>query len=328
MLNVAIVAGGDSGEYEISMKSGKMVELSLDYEKFRPFLVEIRKAEWVYRVENKKFRVDKNDFSLTIGKKKILFDVVFNAIHGTPGENGRLTGYFEMLGIPVTSGDATNAALTFNKAFCKDVVARHGILTARSVRVFKGDPKAGKYITDNLTFPLFVKPNNGGSSVGMSKVNFRKEMNAALEKAFREDDELIVEEFVKGRELTCGVYRAAGKVIPLPVTEIISKKEFFDYEAKYNAKLSDEVVPAHVPSSVSGKCREISAHLYEKLCCRGIVRFDFIYSGNKFYFLEVNTVPGLTAESIVPKMLKAAGIELKSFYSMLIAEALQSKILG
>jgi D-alanine-D-alanine ligase len=322
MLNVAIVAGGDSGEYPISMKSGRQVELSLDYEKYRPYLIEIRKTGWIYKIESKSFAVDKNDFSLTIGNKKIKFDIVFVAIHGTPGENGRLQGYFEMLGIPFTSGDATNTAITFNKAYCKDVVRSHGYRMAKSIRLTVSMKDARKLILDNLSFPLFVKPNNGGSSVGMSKVNAKEQLNAALQKAFHEDNEILVEEFIRGRELTCGVFRKKGKITPLPVTEIISKKEFFDYEAKYDSSLSEEVVPALVPERVSEECRRISSELYDLLNCRGIVRFDYIFTGKEFYFLEVNTVPGMTGESIVPKMVRAAGMNLRQFFSLLIEESL------
>ncbi|MCX6281896.1 MAG: D-alanine--D-alanine ligase [Bacteroidetes bacterium] len=307
MYNIAIVAGGDSGEYGISMKSGKQVELNMDLGKFRPFLIEIRGAKWNYKIGTKSFPIDKNDFSLTIGKRKIRFDAVFVAIHGTPGEDGRLQGYFDMLGIKYTSCGLTTSALSFNKSFCKDVVAGYGVDVARSVHFYIGDKEALGTVTKKLKLPVFVKPNCGGSSVGMSKVNHKKDLKKALELAFKEDNEIIVEEFIKGRELTCGVIRSQGKIIPFPVTEIISKKEFFDFEAKYQRGMAEEVVPAEVPLNVSDKCREISLNLFRKLNCRGIVRFDYIFTGKKFYFLEVNTVPGITSASIVPKMAKAYG---------------------
>jgi len=322
MLNVAIVAGGDSGEYNISVKSGKQVELFIDRDIFRPYLIIIRGNQWYCRAGFKKFPVNKGDFSLTNGLQKIRFDVVFNAIHGTPGENGRLQGYFDLLGIPYTSSGVTTAALTFNKAYCKDVVAAAGILTARSVHMIGGYEGMEKEIIDRLKFPLFVKPNNGGSSVGMSKVGDPAELPEALDLALKEDREILVEEFVKGRELTCGVLQVNGEVTALPVTEIIPRKEYFDFEAKYKKGMSEEVVPAAIPEDVSEKCRAISKRLYRKLNCRGVVRFDYIFDGSEFYFLEVNTVPGLTAASIVPKMARAHGWTFTELITLLIQESL------
>jgi D-alanine-D-alanine ligase len=320
MYNIAIVAGGNSGEYDISMKSGRQVELYMDFGIFRPFLIEIKGTKWQYKLESKAFPIDKNDFTLTIGKRKVRFDAVFNAIHGTPGEDGRLQGYFDMLGIPYTSCGVTTSALSFNKSFCKDVVAHYGIDVARHVHLYKGDKGGEALVEKKLALPVFVKPNNGGSSVGMSKVNYKKDLKAALEKAFREDDEILVEEFIGGRELTCGVIKSGGEIIAFPVTEIISKKEFFDFEAKYQPGMADEVVPAKIPVKVSEKCREISMYLFNRLNCKGIVRFDYIFTGKKFYFLEVNTVPGITSASIVPKMAKAYGWSYTELITNLLNE--------
>jgi len=323
MRNIAIVAGGDSGEYGISVKSGTQVELNMDRNKFRPYLILIRGKRWICRMDRKEFPVDKNDFSLTFGRKKITFDVVFNAIHGTPGENGKLQGYFDLLGIPYTSCDVATSALSFHKNFCKQVVASYGITTAKSVHLFANQPNKRAIILQNLSLPVFVKPNNGGSSVGMSKVNKKSDLEKAMEKAFREDDEILVEEFIGGRELTCGVIRSKGKIIAFPVTEIIPKNEFFDYEAKYKSGMSDEVVPANVSNSVSKKCQAISVDLFQRLNCKGFVRFDYIYDNKRFYFLEVNTVPGLTAASIVPKMAKAHGWTFTELITRLIDEAVK-----
>ena len=320
MYNIAIVAGGNSGEYGISMKSGKQVELNMDLGKFRPFLIEIRGTKWNYKLERKSFPIDTNDFSLTIGKRKIKFDAVFNAIHGTPGEDGRLQGYFDMLGIPYTSSGVTTSALSFNKTFCKDVVSCYGADIAGHVHLNKGEKGAEAAVLRKLTMPVFVKPNNGGSSVGMSKVKHKKDLKAALEKAFHEDDEILVEEYIKGRELTCGVIRIKGKIIAFPVTEIISQKEFFDYEAKYQAGMASEIVPAEIPGKVSDACQEISVKLFSKLNCKGIVRFDYILNKKKFYFLEVNTVPGITSASIVPKMAKAYGWSYSDLITNLLNE--------
>ncbi len=322
MLNIAIVAGGDSGEYGISIKSGKQVELYIDRDKFCPFLVEFRGKNWNYRIGLKKFPINKNDFSLTIGKRKIRFDAVFDAIHGTPGENGKLQGYLDMLGIPYTSCNLTTSALTFNKSFCKDVVASFGILTAKSMHLFKGGNLDEKLILDQLSLPVFVKPNNGGSSVGMSKVSHEKELAPALAKAFHEDPEILIEEFIRGRELTCGVFRSEGMIITFPVAEIIPKKEYFDYEAKYIKGMAEEVIPAKISTRETDRCQNISRLLYEKLNCKGVVRFDYIFNGNDFYFLEVNTVPGLTEASIVPNMVRAYGWNFTELITRLIQEVI------
>lgn len=318
MKNIAILAGGDSGEYSISVKSGRQVELNIDRTVYRPFLILIRGKRWEYRVGEKSFPIDKNDFSLMIGRRKVRFDMVFNAIHGTPGENGKILGYFDLLGIPYTSCDVTTSALTFNKSFCKDVVARCGVKTARSRHLTEFDNHLAGELLRELSLPLFVKPNNGGSSVGMSKVNEKEELSPALELAFREDREVLVEEFIKGRELTCGVILTGGETISLPVTEIIPKKEYFDYEAKYKKGMADEVVPANIPDDVSDECRRISEDLFRKLNCRGVVRFDYIFDGKDFYFLEVNTVPGLTKASIVPNMARAHGWSFTELITRLI----------
>ena len=320
MLNVAIVAGGDSGEYEISVRSARQVELNLDRTRFIPYLIEIRKDKWICCSEGNDISIDKNDFSLPFRNSKIRFDVVFNAIHGNPGENGKLQGYFDMLGIPYTSCDVTTSALTFNKSFCKKVVNSFGTLTAKSVHLFRYQNDIRTAILDSLVLPVFIKPNNGGSSVGMSKVNKPEDLEDALLKAFREDEEILVEEFIEGSELTCGVLRSEGEIIAFPVTEIISGKEFFDYEAKYQAGLAREVVPADIPPGVSDECRNLSRFLYEKLNCKGVVRFDYIYNTAGFHFLEVNTVPGLSEQSIIPKMVRAYGWTVQELFTKMIGE--------
>jgi D-alanine-D-alanine ligase len=324
MLNIAIIAGGDSGEYEISMLSGRQVELQLDKEKFKPFLIEIRGDHWNWLQDDQAIPVNKNDFTFKAGGRLIKPDVVFNAIHGSPGENGKIQGYFDMLEIPYTSCDVTTSALTFNKAFCKNVVGSFGIRIAKSMHLFSHQSKSAIHILGELSLPVFVKPNNGGSSVGMSKVSQKKDLEHALHKAFHEDDEVIVEEFIPGRELTCGVVKSKGQIIAFPVTEIISKKEYFDYEAKYQEGLSQEVVPAEIPPEVSGECQQISKFLFKELNCKGVVRFDYILNGDQFYFLEVNTVPGLTAQSIVPKMAKAHGWSMTELFTKLIEDSLGS----
>ncbi len=322
MLNIAIISGGDSGEYEVSVKSGRQVEKHLDRSKFKPFLISVKGPDWVYYLDDREIRVDKNDFSLALPEGKITFDLVFNAIHGTPGEDGKMLGYFDILGIPYSSSDVTTSALTFNKSYCKKVVESCCVNTARSVHLFRNSENPLSLIWENISIPCFVKPNNGGSSVGMSKVNTPDELEPAIEKAFHEDHEILVEEFIKGRELTCGVLRTEGKIVALPVTEIISKKEFFNFEAKYQDGLAQEVVPAEVPESVSDEVKVLSARLYEKLNCKGVVRFDYILRNKDLFFLEVNTVPGLSEQSIVPKMARAHGWSMTELFTRLIDEAL------
>jgi len=322
MLNVAIVCGGDSGEFDVSMKSGGQVFQHLDREKFMPYRVIISRKGWFCSIDGVDVEVDKDHFTFLHNGKTIKPDIVFNAIHGTPGEDGKLQGYFDMIGIPYTSSGVTTSSLTFNKSFCKRVVASMGVKTANSVHLFRHTQDPVYAVWEEIAFPCFVKPNNGGSSVGMSKVNKAEELEAALQRAFHEDDEVLVEDFIRGRELTCGVIRSEGEVIAFPVTEIISKTDFFDYEAKYKEGLAEEVVPANIEEDVAEKCRNISKDLYGTLNCRGVVRFDYIYSNYEFYFLEVNTVPGLSEQSIIPKMARAHGWTMTELFSRMIEDCL------
>lgn len=322
---VAIIAGGDSGEYTISIKSGEIVEKTLDLNKYEPYLIKIEGKDWYYEESGNKIPVDKNDFSISINGHKILFDVVFCAIHGTPGENGKLPAYFEMLGIPYTSSDSITSALTFNKNYCNRVVASLDVNVANSMQLFKSESIQANNITETLKLPVFVKPNCGGSSVGMSKVNQVEELTAAIDKAFCEDDQILIEEFIKGRELTCGVIESKGRIMVFPVCEVVSKKEFFDFEAKYEPSLSEEILPAPIDADIDTEIKGISSFLYKKLNCKGVVRFDYILTEEEddVYFLEVNTVPGLTHESIVPKMAKEMGISLSELFAMMIEDAVK-----
>lgn len=326
--NIAVIAGGDSGEYDISVKSGRMVTHTIDPDKYKAYPINIRGSKWFYEEEDQIYHIDKNDFSLTINDEHIKFDCVFCAIHGTPGENGKMPAYFEMLGIPYTSSDFLTSALTFSKNYCNRVVASYGVKVAASMHFFKHEKPTADDILRKLSLPVFVKPNAGGSSVGMTRVNHETGLLPAIERAFKEDTEIMIEEFVEGRELTCGVIESAGKMLILPLCEIRSKREFFDFEAKYDPSLADEIIPASVNEAVDEEIRETSAFLYKKLNCKGVVRFDYIYSEKKniLYFLEVNTVPGLTRESIVPKMALETGISLQQFFTMMIEEAIRRQL--
>jgi D-alanine-D-alanine ligase len=323
---IAFVTGGYSGESVISYKSAITIENNLDLTRYTVYRIDITPEGWFHASKNgTKIYVDRNDFSLAMEGQKIRFDAVLIGIHGTPGEDGKLQGYFDLLNLPYTSCDAAVSALTFNKRFTVAVAAFNGIHVARSVLLVKGRQENPDQVTQNLQFPVFVKPNNGGSSIGMSKVNKpSEELGAAVERAFREDDQVLIEEFIAGREFTIGVFRAKGEIITLPFTEVKSKKEFFDFEAKYTAGLNEETTPAQVDESIAVKVRAAAKKIYQVFNCSGVIRIDFIYNEEKGepFMLEINTVPGQSETSIVPQQLCAAGWSLKDFYSALIEEAL------
>ena len=323
--NIAFITGGYSGEAVISYESAKTIEANLDRELYNIYKIDITPEGWWYEdTQGSKTAVDKNDFSVVVHEKKISFDAVLIGIHGTPGEDGKLQGYFDMLHIPYTSCDAAASALTFNKRYTVAVAAFAGVAVAKSVHLFRHAPVAPEAILQQLKLPVFVKPNNGGSSIGMSKVSEPSELSAALEKAFKEDAQVLVEEFIAGREFTIGVFKSKGEIIALPITEVKSKKTFFDYEAKYVAGMSEEITPAVIEEAIAERVRSAAKKIYEVFNCRGIVRIDFIYNeeAGRPYMLEINTVPGQSAASIVPQQVKAMGWTLKDFYSALIENAL------
>ena len=319
---IALVTGGYSGEAVISYKSAISIEKNIDTDKWDHYVIDINPAGWFYLAnDGTKIPVDKNDFSITVDGNKINFDAVLVSLHGTPGEDGKLQGYFDCLHIPYTSCDAATSALTFNKRYTVAVAAFAGIHVAKSMHLFKHLPTSPAMILDQLKLPVFVKPNNGGSSIGMSKVKEAAELEEALAKAFKEDEQVLVEEFIKGREFTIGVFRSKGKIVTLPITEIIPKKEFFDYEAKYEGA-SDEITPANVDESIAQQVRDEATMAYTIFNCRGIVRMDYIYDEpvGRPCLLEINTVPGQSEASLVPQQVRAMGWTLKEFYSTLIEE--------
>lgn len=321
---IALVTGGYSGEAAISYKSAETIEKNVDRSKFDLYKIDIAPEGWEYVDENNnRTAVDKSDFTINAGGKKIQFDAVLMCIHGTPGEDGKLQGYFDLLKLPYTSCDAATSALTFNKRFTVAVVAFSGIKVARSLHLFREAPLKADAILKELQLPVFVKPNNGGSSIGMSKVNLPEELDNAIIKAFEVDEQVLVEEFITGSEFTIGVFKQQHQITTLPITEVISKKDFFDYEAKYHG-LSEEITPAVVDEAIAEKIRTAAKKIYEVLNCRGIVRIDFIYNeaDGEPYMLEVNTVPGQSAASIVPQQVKAMGLSLQDFYTSVIEEAL------
>ncbi len=325
--NIALLAGGYSGEYVISIQTAATIEKSLDAEKYNIFKIIITKNEWYHEHNGAKVAVDKNDFSLTIDGAKVVFDCVFIAMHGSPGEDGRIQGYLDMLQIPYTTCNAIVSALTFNKSYCNKVVKAFSVVNiANSVHLIKGEPYSMGAILDQLKLPVFVKPNESGSSLGVSKVKNVEELFPAIEKAFREDNQVLIEEFIEGRELTIGLYRVNGVLYPLPATEIISQNEFFDYEAKYTPGVTNEITPAEIGDNIREQLETKAMYIYRHLNCRGVVRMDFILerSSNKLFFLEVNTMPGQSENSIVPQQVRASGRLLSDFYGELLEDCLKN----
>jgi D-alanine-D-alanine ligase len=318
MKTIAIVAGGDSSEFEISVKSAREVEKVLTTG-YIVYLVMIRGTSWYWEDDKGRYHnIDKNDFSLVTDEHRIRFDGVFIAIHGTPGENGLLQGYFDMMKIPYTSCGAFCSALTFNKQACKLFLKEYNIPMADAILIRKGESIDPVGIVKRIGLPCFVKPNDSGSSFGVTKVKQKGDLLPAIETAFKESNEVMTEAFMKGREVACGVARSGKKTIVFPVTEIISKNEFFDYEAKYTPGKSEEVTPADMPSDVTEEIQRLSILIFDLLGCKGIVRVDFIVVDEKPFFLEINTIPGMTKESLIPKQADAAGIAHEVLYSMVV----------
>ena len=321
--NIALVTGGYSGEATISYRSAKTIYEHLDKELFNVFTIDINPNGWFYVDGDQKVAVDKNDFTIEVENRKISFDAVFIGMHGTPGEDGKLQGYFDMLGLPYTSCNAATSALTFNKRYTVAVAAMAGIKVAKSVHLFKHTPFEAQAIFGHLSLPYFVKPNNGGSSIGMSKVTSEEQLLPAIEKAFAEDTQVLVEQMISGREFTVGVFKAEGSINVLPLTEVVAHNEFFDFEAKYEGK-SSETTPADVTAGWKEKIEDAARKIYEVFNCAGVVRIDFIYdeSEDAPYMLEINTVPGQSDASVIPQQVRARGWTLTDFYARLLQEAL------
>ena len=321
---IALVYGGDSSEIEISIKSGKHMAKHIDRDRYELYEVMIKGKEWQVMLDNgEAVDIDKSDFSFVIPVedsstyRRINFDKVLIMIHGTPGENGLLQAYFEMVGVRFTTCSAVVSAITFDKYACKCYIRDTGVKLPGEYFLRRGSDYSIDNIVESLGLPLFVKPNNGGSSFGVTKVKRKEDLERAIELAFEEDQSILVEEFIEGREVTNGVYKNGNGFIPLPVTEIISDNEFFDYDAKYLGA-SKEICPAEISREMCDRVTEISQNLYEYIGCSGVVRFDYILKGDEIYFLEVNTVPGMTEMSLVPQQIRAAGMTIKEFLSQLI----------
>lgn len=318
-----MIMGGYSSEFQISLTSGAVVHQYLDKEKFNGFPIQISKEKWVY-IDCKKneYPVDKNDFSVIVDGHKVLFDCVFNAIHGTPGEDGLLQAYFQLINMPQTSCDYYQAALTFNKRDLLSVLKPYGIKSAASFYLNQGDDVNTEAIVEKVGLPCFVKPNKSGSSFGISKVKTVEELPSAIEIAYKEDSEIIIEAFLNGIEVSVGVFNFKGVTTVLPITEIVSENDFFDYEAKYLGK-SSEITPARISDEMTQKIGELAKRAYDILKMKGFSRSEFIIVNDEAFMLEMNTIPGLTAESLIPQQARAANITLTDLFTNAIEMALQ-----
>lgn len=323
---IALLTGGTTGEWVVSVKSAATIAQNIDADLYDVYKIMLNDHSWFYEpADSVKIEIDRNDFSLTLEGKKIKFDGVFIAIHGSPGEDGKLQGYFDMLQIPYTTCDALTSSITMNKGYTKAIV--NGIdqlFTAKSIQIFKGGNHQIDQIKQELKLPYFIKPNSGGSSIGMSKVKQAADLEIALEKAFKEDSQVLIEEFVSGREFSIGVFKANGEVTVLPTTEVIPANEFFDFEAKYTPGATEEITPGNMSEEEYKRVHRIVKDIYKKLNCRGIVRIDYFleHETGNFYFIEINTIPGQTATSFIPQQVAAMGISLKSFYTSLLKETI------
>ncbi|WP_111309315.1 D-alanine--D-alanine ligase [Confluentibacter sediminis] len=321
--NIAIIMGGYSSEYKISLISGNMVYETLDASKYNAYRIHIFKDKWVYVDDNEnEFPIDKNDFSVTVNGQKTMFHCVFNAIHGSPGEDGYIQAYFKLLNMPHTSCDMHQATLTFNKRDCLSVLKPYGIKMAESFYINLGDEIDEDAIINKVGLPCFVKANKAGSSFGVSKVYKKEELQKAIAVSFKEDDEIIIESFLEGKEVSVGVITYQGDTKVLPITEIVSENDFFDYEAKYQGK-SQEITPARLTKEEEDKVNQVAKQVYEVLKMKGFSRSEYIFKNGEPHLLEVNTIPGLTKESILPQQAKAAGISLSALFDNAIEEALK-----
>ena len=318
MKNIAIIAGGNSSEYEVSMKSGKNIYDEVDENRYNKYLVILKGRDWHVEIGEKKYPVDRNDFSFTRDGEKILFDFAYITIHGVPGENGLLQGYLDMMGVPYGCCNVLASALTFDKHTCNTYLKSYGVNVADSVMLIRGMTYDVNEIINEVGLPCFVKPNAEGSSFGVTKVKEAAQLEDALKKAFALCREVLIETFIDGTELTCGVVKAGDMDIAMPIAEVIPKNEFFDFEAKYDPTKSDEIIPARISPELTNRIKTLSSMIYDILRCEGIIRVDYIVRDDEIFMLEVNTTPGMTSNSLVPKMVRAMGGTLREVLTKII----------
>lgn len=321
-MKVAIFTGGDSSEYVISMKSAKQIRRWLEAAGHSCYPVEVKGAKWTVHLDSGKVPLDKNSFGFKFKDLEVSFDYVWNTIHGTPGEDGKLQGFFEMVGIPYSSCNHRSSALTFNKYTCKSFLKQHKVLTPEASLVRKHMATDLEDVAEKVGFPCFVKPNSGGSSFGTTKVLRPEDLQSALDEALREDQEAIVERYIKGTEVSCGLMKLKEEFTIFPITEIIPKNEFFDYEAKYMRGMAQEITPANINDDLTRQCQGMAKAVYELCDCSGIVRVDFIIKGNQVYFLELNSIPGMSRESIIPKQIDSMGLKMEEVLQQVIEDSL------
>jgi D-alanine-D-alanine ligase len=322
--NIAVVYGGDSSEFVVSVKSSKNVFESINPSVYNVWKVQMQGLNWdVLESDEIIASIDKGDFSFVRNGEKIKFDFAYITIHGTPGEDGKLQGYFDLVKIPYSTCGVYSSALTFNKYFCSNYLRNFDVPMAKSVRLFKGDPVNVDNLVEKLGLPVFVKPNAGGSSFGVTKVKEKEQLQSALELAMTESSDILIEQFIDGKEFTCGLVKLSGQKLIFPVTEVIPQNEFFDYEAKYTAGKTDEITPARISPELTQKVQQLSSRIYDLCDCSGIVRIDYILRDNEFYFLEVNTTPGMTATSFVPQQIAAMDRKLGDILGLIIEDKLK-----
>lgn len=321
--NIVVIAGGNSSEYEVSIKSGNHIFSEVDGEKYNKYLMILRGRDWMVEIGDQKFPVDKNDFSFEYQGKKVVFDFAYITIHGNPGENGMLQGYLDMMGVPYSTCNTLVEAITFDKYTCTNYLNAFGINTTHPIMLVRGKAFDKEAVLKTVGLPCFVKPNAEGSSFGVSKVKTAADFDAAVEGAFKMCREILVESFIDGIEFTCGLYKVGDKKVVMPVAEVIPKKEFFDYEAKYDAKMSDEIIPGRFSAEITDRIQDMASEVYDILRCEGIVRIDGFVRGKEIIMLEVNTTPGMTANSFVPKMVRVMGLPLRDVITGIIEEKLK-----
>ncbi len=316
---IAIVAGGDSSELPVSLRSAQGLYSFIDKEKYNLYIVEMQGLRWEVQLpDGNKSPVDRNDFSFLMNNQKIKFDFAYITIHGTPGEDGKLQGYLDLLRIPYSCCDVLVAALTFNKFSCNQYLKGFGVRIAESVMLRQGQSITDKDLTEKVGLPCFIKPNLGGSSFGVTKVKTKEQIQLAIKKAFDEAKEVIAEAYMKGTEITCGCYKTKSKETVFPITEVVTSNEFFDYDAKYNGQV-DEITPARISEDLTKRVQVLTSTIYDILGCSGIIRIDYIITeGEKINLLEINTTPGMTATSFIPQQIKAAGLDIKDVMTDII----------
>lgn len=321
---IAILAGGDSSEAVISFKSAQQIASVIDRDRYNAYTIFVKGTAWAVKQDGKAdIEIDKNDFTFVEDGQKVSFDCVLMMIHGTPGENGILQAYFDLIRLPYTGCRTFVSALTFDKYATKKYLEGEGVDMARGYMFRKGQQVDADALVADLGLPMFVKPNASGSSFGVTKVKSADQLQGAIEAALTEGDAVLIEECITGIELGNGLIKTPTKSLVFPVTEIVPKTEFFDFEAKYTAGMSEEITPARISFEVSERVQELSSHIYDVLGCRGIVRVDYIYSNDKLYFIEINTIPGMSQASIVPQQVRTMGLELREVLTLEIEDAIE-----